>query len=200
MNNSSVRDMQKMYSDSLCRYKNEITYILGVEEDKKLEILDLKTQKISIAPPNDKLFDFSPIRIGYVNYRGVAHYIVRNPIRQFKCGTASSNSKIFDNPFKIKTNSQFQRVRSAQSNLLGFSIPEVADAVLGKYPSINEIVKKMAEDNTIISFAFDKQFAIDVDFDIYYRNKKVGFYSIIDKQIVFLPQYEYLTRCLYVSI
>lgn len=198
MEEIAVRDLQQMYERSLCKYKDNYIYILSIEDDEQVEYLDLNTQRINLTKFNSEDFDFTPVRIGYVNYRGVANYIIRNPIRQFKAGTAPTNCHIVPINIKLLDHKKIARVSESQMRSLEFNSIELLDALNNNYPSIENIVKDMKENKAIISLAFDKQFAIDYKYNIYYRNKLVG--KFIDNNIKLLDQYEYLTRCLYVNI
>jgi hypothetical protein len=171
----SLEDLRTIHKDTLVRYKGCLVYIVDFVSAKRVEILHLDTRKHSIVQFNTQYFDFSPIRIGYVNYRGVALYITRSPIRQYKQGISPYNIKVsLPNNIRLNTDYKKSMVQSAFDEIKCLKDVALLLHIDGNYPSIEDAISSVIGSEDVVLKAFDKQFAIDSLLNLYYKTDKVG--------------------------
>jgi len=198
MNELSIEDLKQLYEDCLCRYKEKPVIISGIVKHNLFEIQYLEDEEYDTVEYIPDLFDFTPIRIGYVNYRGYAYYFVRNPIRQWKQGTCATNTTQIFTEFKKCGADMSKRIQENSGKLSELTRKEVFKAIMRQYPTIPEIMISLDKEKQVYSIAFDPQFAITFENNLLYRNTIVGTVSK-DGSIALKPKYEYLTRALYVT-
>ena len=196
----SLQDLQMMYENCLCRYGGRPILLTDFMSAKEVEFLDLRTGAYGIAPFSLNEFDFTPIRIGYVNYRGIAFYFLRNPIRQYNQGTCADN-------VSTRQVSNFRRAGAAverrrqkhHQEISRFNCKEIADAIDRVYPTIPEILATFKGNKYAYSIAFDPQFAVTYEKEVLYRSEVVGVVSTNGK-ITFNEGHEYLERVMNVNL
>jgi hypothetical protein len=194
----SLDDLRTMHKDTLVRYKGYLVYIVDFVSAKRVEILHLNTGDYMVVPFNTKCFDFSPIRIGYVNHRGVALYVTRSPVRQYKQGMSPQNIKV-SLPDGIRINTDYKRsmAQSAYDEIRSLKDVAICFNLDGEYPSVADVIASLTNSEEVLIRAFDKQFAIDSSLNLYYKTEKVGrVVSTNPIEFKFNPDKEYLRELL----
>lgn len=197
----TLEDLVGMLRNSIVMYGKHPVFILGITEDKykksgkKFSFLvhNLNTQELETIPSDDGA-EFSPPgrRLGYVNIMGTCVYAVRQPVRRYKVGFSTENLKV--TLIDVKINFSRDLVTAPFRELTSKSI---AQAMLNKYPTFCQAIKRVKGSDFAV--AFDKQFAIDHDFRIHYKNTVVGKVASDAKsveEIVFNKGKEYLSQLL----
>lgn len=181
-------DINQQYMNCVVLYKGEPVKVTAVGVNK-VNITHLKTQKKSSV--NFNLVDFTPpnFRLGMLNTDSGAVYISRKPVRNMQVGLSSKNVVIeaLPAPYLRGANEVIKAANMLNS-------VELAECISGEYPDFRTCIEYVKEFNTVI--AFERQFAIDAAFNIYYKTRKVGVLprncrSI--ERIQFDKPYEYLS-------
>lgn len=160
-------DIQTFFSGTLISYKGKPVFVESTSVGKGMYIRyleDGKPASIKWSPANVK-----PIsgRIGMVNVKGSCVYVSRKPIRRFQIGIDKNNTSV------VNVGPRGQgHVRPPASIVSEFSTPYIADAIAGNYPTLEEAFLNATKFNG--TTAFDKQFAVDYEGYIYYKDKAVG--------------------------
>lgn len=165
----NMEDMKAMYQHSLLLIKNTPVFVDVIYGTEKVGGLNLNTQRketFDLASHTDMK---APGRsFGFINQGGVVGYVTRMPVRNGgrpSVGMSKNNMTIFYP--EGHANSRLD------DNVYRLTAPELADAVKGRYPNISEAwerVKNKAE--RIV--AFDRQFAIDYNGNVFFKTTKVG--------------------------
>jgi hypothetical protein len=161
MDKLSKNDVEQLYLGCLLRYKGDIVKVYDVLSADEVEIFKLASQESVIVPFIQS--DFTPIaeRIGFVNDfpNGVA-YISRQPKRLFSVGITSNNTRI-----TLLAGILLPR------HIVGFTSLAIVDAINNKYPSLSQALKIVSKESR--HCAFDKQFAIDSNRNIYFKSRGI---------------------------
>lgn len=163
----AVADIEQRYAKSVVMYKRKPVKVQKINANGDMRILDLFSQREETVPFSLKDFTPPALRIGFVNVKGSVVYVTRQPIRRYKVGLSSENTRV---------------------ELLGVHYPdgqhetlckvheleciELADALLNKYPSKRKCVNHLLQFRG--AMAFDKQFAIDNRMGVWYKREEVG--------------------------
>lgn len=111
------KDLQDRIGGTVCRYKG-VPYWVQIESAKKINLLDLVTQKAVVVgiSPSDPEFDISSAEVGYVNFKytpeqirymsnkslgNKVYYLERIPFRRFRqglCGDSMTSYTIDGEP------------------------------------------------------------------------------------------------------
>ena len=188
MDELSFDDVSQMYVESVVVYNGKLIYVedLSREEGGQLYLLvryledqkrdQIKFNRVDFKPPN---------RIGYVNHGRSAWFIARTPGRVFKVGLSNDN-------IRITPTQGFERSPTVRITSEGLQA-----AHDNQYPSLYKAwcsVKGEAGYANACK-AFDHQFAICSNRNIYYKGLKVGSIpkgNVRKSNIVWNVGYEYL--------
>jgi hypothetical protein len=186
----NARDAHTMYANCLVIYNNKVVKVKGIDEALKTNIIDLETGRSYSVNFNRE--SFRPIvgRIGYVNHNGHAFYVMRKPSRVYKVGLSSENMKV-TYIRGHRPNATLLRSLDKISNLTSGAF---VNAVANDYPTLAVAIRVAKGSNG--SCAFDKQFAVDFDRNIYYKGSVVGSIPArcsTKSRIEFLPQFHFLS-------
>lgn len=103
----------------------------------------------------DKLsnFDLNPVSLGYVNHRGVAHYLMRTPMRKdWRQGLRMLNV-----------------VDAEGMNPRLISYRNMAQTMMGKFPSFKSTLETLNRADNYLSQAFHRDFSIKRGGDLEYK-------------------------------
>lgn len=193
-NKVSVEDLRTMFLDTLCMCNNKPYFIEGISERSVASCRNLFTQRNEDIPMDETTFANPIRRIGMVNVSKSVMYVTRRPVRRYKAGLNSHNTN-----FEYIPGIEYPRGDAGTRGILRtFRAVEMADAMFGKYPSLVEAIRQIQEDD-FAAVAFDHQFALSNDGDVYYKTAKVGTYPKDAKTVydlVFKDQYRYLISLL----
>lgn len=186
----SINDVIQLYEGTLCKHKETFVKIEAVKSATVVSVFDLRTQRRKDLP--FKLEDFgAPLgRIGFVNHCNWAFYITRQPVRRYQVGASPNNIQIkcpgWENP-------AHHPLAQASSEIKNLKLATIMDSLEGNYPTFNDALDKAVERKGL--YAFDKQFAISYDRNIFFRTEFVGILpprTRKKERIVFQQRYEHL--------
>lgn len=162
----SAADLDQLYAKSIIMYKGRPARVLHVDRNKDMHMLGLISGKKNIVP--FKQADFKPSlgRIGFINNNGHAFYAVRNPSRRFSIGLTTSNVAVH------VLEHRNDRWRVAYDQVMSMNVRGWGQALLNDYPTFRDAITIAKENGG--SCAFDKQFAVDSNRNIYFKQKRVG--------------------------
>lgn len=163
-----VEDLRRDFVGCVVMFGNKPVHILSVARDGTVSYRDMFSQREAHAPFTIKDFCKPVPRVGFVNILNSVMYISREPVRKYFMGVNPQNVTCkailgLDYP----SGAQATKARAA-----ALGIPEVADAIMGKYPSLADACKKVKKFGG--ACAFDKQFCITAESNIFYKGDKVG--------------------------
>ena len=143
-NESHIR--QKL-NGTICLIKGEpyIVHHLGGDTMECLPIGSSTKSAINVDYTSDD-FDYTHIPLGYMAWRGTAHYLAREPQRINTQGLTiraiSFDPVINENTTTISLSKHFR------------------DCILGKHPSFEKALKMISGDANTVSVPFDRHFAV----------------------------------------
>lgn len=159
----TVEDAHFRLTSSIILYKDRPVYVLNfINNTPRMTCLDMLSQgHITVdLDKEEKLIDITPVRLGYCNIGGKAHYISRMPTRRYKQGLTSENVSC----------------RTVDRDVL--TTKELARTIMGQYPKIP--VAKDAILKSCSSMAFHRCFALRKGqngakhFSLMYKGREVG--------------------------
>jgi hypothetical protein len=185
----SNEDLRQYWKATACLIKGVPSFVIEIiraEEQGKLRVhyRDLTTMvpKRELISPNE--ISHVNNRLGFMNSNGLCAYISRTPVRKYMMGLSDGNIRV-ERPGRM----DYRR------DLHDFSVQsrEFADMINGKYPTIKQSLDIIKDFGGAV--AFDRQFAIDEERNIYYKAQivgKAGRGTIDRRGLVFKPEFEYL--------
>jgi len=194
---ASLQDLQMMFLNTLIRYKGLPVLVENIIQEKKtkevkVELYHLTTNEFSLITFNEEEFNFKPVRLGYINHRGFAIYIYRQPYRKFKQGLNRECMVYVDSEMLyLDGNHQLRRNQSVD-DVFALWVNSLCNTIDSKYPSLKEAIIKIKDG--AMEVAFDRQFAICHQNYIRYKGKIVGAYQ--KDHIEFKPGFEFLKNAL----
>lgn len=158
-------DVNQFFLGTLCQYNGHIVKCKDILYPDVL-IVYLKTGKKDTVHFDPLLFKAPPSRIGMVNAKAGCVFVSRKPVRRFSIGISADNSTVKGVGSGPVLNSEIIRYLST------FDRKELFSAITNDYPSFEDACKNAIAANG--TFAFDRQFAVDFDGNVYYRAFKAG--------------------------
>lgn len=188
-------DLNQMLSSSVCMYKNKPYFVINVNVTYTARCFNLLTQREEhIKDCTEETFSAPTTRVGFINVKGGVVYCTRSPIRRYKVGLSAENIKFRALDDLVAYPSGLRETLSFLSDL---QRTEMADAIMNKYPTIEDAFVRCQEGASAV--AFDKQFAILGNGRIVYKDTIVGRVRRAPKDInaiEFDANYAYLTTLL----
>lgn len=163
----TYKDLRQAYLHTVCMWDGDPVLVQGISTDRDFQIKNLKTNRSTIERfDHNKLK--SPLgRLGMVNRNGLAYYIVRSTARVYQMGINSAN--IVATYFR---HVPYARVGLDTIQMREVAISEVADTLMGNYPTFQEALETVKTFGGVV--AFDRQFAIDEIRRVFYKSTCVG--------------------------
>jgi hypothetical protein len=191
--NVSAADLHTFFMGTVVLYNNRPTKVQRVTDAKIFRLLDLETQKVSTVPMAHRAITSPTRRLGMINIDCCAVYMKRIPYRKYQIGISHNNVSVSRLPLDMRDESE-----NAINKLRNMEHPSLAECMYDKYPSFSEAFNSALEFNG--AFAFDKQFAVCCDGNIFYKDKKAGRLTTAKnpaiKDIAWESRYRYLTLLL----
>lgn len=188
----ALNDAIQLYHDTICMYKGQPVRVVSIDVDFNVLLIYLRQDKRTKVKFEHELFGPPLGRIGFVNEGVHAFYITRQPIRRYQVGISRGNIQARGVP-----GNSLQAFRRDQDACRRMSSKAWGKALDNDYPTLVAAMRIASEHNG--SVAFNKQFAVDFNRFIYYRDKRVGYIpprmSTV-KRITFDKGYEYLDTLL----
>lgn len=163
----TLEDLRTFWKGCVAIYKNRPVFVIGIGGEAPkftATVKDLRTghrevidlQEGSLTPPDG--------RLGYANINGEVVYTQRQPVRRFMMGINDSNLRIRQIPYR--------RYEKGEIHKLSTTSIEFARVLDGEYPSLKDAL------NEVLTFggscAFDRQFAVDEERRVFYKDRMVG--------------------------
>lgn len=185
----SLEDLRTFWKGCIALYKGKPVFVIGIGGERgafTATVKDLRTgdrwvvelEADSLSPPDG--------RLGYVNLNGEVLYTQRKPVRRFMMG-------INDGNIGVDRADQYRRYEKGEIHRLSTSSIEFCRTLEGSYPTLKEAL------NEVLTFggscAFDRQFAVDEERRLFYKNRlvgKVGRGAIDARGIVLNDNYSFL--------
>jgi hypothetical protein len=170
-----VDDLRRDFVGCVVMFKNKPVYVLHVSLDGTVMYRDMFSQRDEMAPFTLKEFGKPVPRIGFVNINNSVVYVSRSPVRKYYMGVSLQNIEcklIMGVDYPNGSQATKQRIQT-------LCIPEMADAITNKYPSLADAAEKVKKFGG--ACAFDKQFAISANKDIFYKGEPVGLCALTAK-------------------
>ena len=109
---------------------------------------------------------------GYYNHRGVCLYLMRMPCRRYKHGLSRENiTCLVPEGYEVDDLSR-SKMKNAHDLVSSLQSKSHYNLYMNIYPTLEETIA-LLQDNAYI-IAFDRQFAVDRELSVYYKNGKVG--------------------------
>ncbi len=189
----NMGDLEQLYYKTIVMLKDSPVYITSFDPERNMYYVDLKTGKKHHC--KFVADDVKPVvgRVGYINHNGHSIYMQRMPVRRYQIGLNTGNCKFLYHEDQ-RHHQTFMRAYDQVSRL---NVGSIANAILNNYPSFREAVGVAKVSGG--ACAFDKQFSIDSERNVYYKTKKVGVLparSLSVKRIEFKEGFEFLETIL----
>lgn len=193
-NKVSVEDLRAMFSDTLVMYRNKPYYIESISERYYADCRNLVTQRNEQILMDEDTFTAPLRRIGMVNCKQSVVYLSRRPVRRYKAGLCRNNTN-----FSLCDGAEYPRgTGETVRHLYNLNNVEIADAMFGKYPTIEQCIEAF-EDDRAAAMAFDHQFALTRRGCVLYKTQNVGSWKKGAKtpyDLVFNDEWAYLIHLL----
>ena len=155
-----IHDISQLYIECLIRYDGRVVKVLDVVSRKTIHIYDLQTKEESEVPFIQELLVPIKERIGFVNVFPQAIYMARQPRRTFSIGMNVGNTKMISLDGRLPLGS-VQR----------FTNQAILEAINNIYPTLRQAIETVT--NQAGYCAFDKQFAVDSNRNIYFKTEGI---------------------------
>ena len=155
-----------------------IDHVSGIGEVAYRKLGAMKWQTCKLQE-----LDLSPIKLGYVNYRDSAQYLVRMPARVYRQG-------VRENTCRAKENNRWMRIRLFDGGM--------ANTAMGIYPSIDVCLDDITNDD-VTGRAFSRIFAIRKqrnNLSLQYKERRVGLVNSDNGEMSLAPEFCYLQEAL----
>jgi len=184
-------DIQQQYLGNLVFCKGQPVYVDDVDRDCNCHIVHIKTGGFSWEPFSLATFKAPISRLGMMNIRNSAVYLSRIPVRRMNIGLNRENLVVNLLPVDYP-----ERDYVTTDEVRTLCCKQWIDVFEGKYPSLAEALKTSKDNRG--ACAFDRQFAVDKNGNVFYKTKKVGSAKGITevKDITFDAEFVYLSLLL----
>lgn len=180
----TYEDMVQQYHKTIVLCKKQPVYVMEISPDGVFYVLNLLTNKTSSVKFSFKDFQSPAMRLGMVNVFDSVVYITRLPYRRMQVGISAQNTKIAVLPVN------YPQGKDDTINYIGrLRCPELGVTMTGNYPTIEEAYNNAVESGG--ACAFDRQFAIDRDAQVWFKETRVGTYK--KKEFSFKPEFQHLS-------
>jgi len=185
----SVQDLRTFYQGCVVMIDGQPSLVTRINEDRKVQYKNLTTQLMGVILYDENRIKSPNARLGMVNINGVAVYLMRRTIRRYMMGLSQENTIA-----QSLKHVDYRNVGLNPDMLGNVATAEVAATLLGKFPSFKEALAQVKTFGGVV--AFDRQFAINEQRIIYYKNNPVGVLPVGDVDpecILFDDEYKYLS-------
>lgn len=181
----NIDDIQQQYGNTLCFYRGKPCKVKSV--GKRIKLLDLVTQRNLLVDFSLKDFSGPRTRLGFVNVDESVVFVSRNTIRVMQVGINAANCQ-----FTYPEQASFPHgIAYVVAEVQSLDSPEVANMLLGHYPALKNAYSTAVEFEGTV--AFDKQFAVDCQRNVFFKTELVGRYSPENNTIKFNKNKEHLS-------
>ena len=131
---------------------------------------------------SSKKFDLSPVKLGFINQGGRAIFVTRSTARQNQQGLNEANCLL----------TSLDGLPSMSWSKLIYDV-SFLDGINGKYPSIQEALRRLRGLDKSVAVSRDVALSMDEEIDlitVHYRDKRVGFCA--DDEVKISRKFKYL--------
>lgn len=181
----SIGDLTTLFKGGVFIHKKTPVFVTGVTEDHTLIISDLKTEKNrKEICPDDESLSTKPVSLGLCNENGDVFWVERGPARVYNLGLCQQNvvTHNINKGYSIDNQVKIARLRKCEG---------LVDCILDKYPSL-ENAMGLVQNKEVKAIAFHKLFAFNKDFELVFKDKKVGMVNPDNGKPIFFPGKSYL--------
>lgn len=182
----SIEDLRTFWKGCVAVFQGEPVFVIGVGDRREAKVKRLRDGSITtidltkegLIPPDG--------RLGFVNLNGTVIYTQRRPVRKFMMG-------INDQNLHVRMLKEYLRYEAGEIHRLSTTSMEFYRTLKGEYPSLEEAIDQVKTFGGAV--AFDRQFAVDEDRNLYYKMYRVGKVGrgCVDKRgLILNPGYEFL--------
>ena len=183
----TVADARQLYANSLLMYKDKPVFVISISADYRARIINIDTGRESTVDFSTKHFKAIGNRLGFVNSNCCCVFVYRKPVRLYSVGLTTNNTGIV----YAKNCNMGGNAMNAVGRISTLQIQQLVDTINGEYPEFGEAQTLAREFDG--SYAFDRQFAIDSERNIFYKDKHVGVSKgSCTKDIQFFDKFNYL--------
>jgi hypothetical protein len=187
----SREDIIQQYAQNLVFYKGQPVYVVSVDAYSKCNIKFIKSGEEQNVPFSLATFKAPICRLGLMNIRNSVVHLSRIPVRRMNIGLNGENLVVQLLPVDYPED-QYTTVDHVRS----LHHKSWIDVFEGNYPTFAEALEKANKSRG--ACAFDRQFAVDKNGNVFYKTKKVGSAkkSTEVKDITFDAEFVYLSLLL----
>lgn len=150
----------------------------GVDPACKVYCVDVMTGKDSVCDLDELCL--TPVKVGFVNFRGEAYYIVRKPMRRdWRQGLRLANVTCL--------NKEFPR---------GLGLSDIGHSIINDYPTLADVVKTLRSTEDVHSIAWCREFALGKKGQLFHSDSMVGYYNFGTGEFTLKEEYDYLKESL----
>lgn len=182
----SIEDLRTFWKGCVAVFQGEPVFVIGVGDRREAKVKRLRDGSITtidltkedLIPPDG--------RLGFVNLNGTVIYTQRRPVRKFMMG-------INDQNLHVRMLKEYLRYEAGEIHRLSTTSMEFYRTLKGEYPSLPEAIDQVKTFGGAV--AFDRQFAVDEDRNLYYKMYRVGKVGrgCVDKRgLILNPGHEFL--------
>ena len=188
LHDTYIEDYNLIFNQSLLIVDGVPFFIVDITEDVATGYVVGSGRRINIRLTENTSIKMP--RLGYINYCGTCFYWYRTTPRKFIFGVNAGNTTLID------AERWFSRteINIKRDFYLDLSSPYIYNTVNGVYPSFTDALGMLQEQDEF-EVAFDRQFSVSKDGDVYYKALKVGSVEK-DSSILLLNEFNYLSKAL----
>lgn len=159
-------DVRQQYNDCIVLKGNEPVMLKVVDHDGAgtiVRVTVLRTGKNDTEVFKQANFRSPAVRLGFMNVKKTCIHVSRLPVRKMQVGINLQNVRFTQLP----NDEDYAALKIAQR--MG---AEFRNTIVGDYPTFDKAMKLVLEDHHAV--AFDRQFAVDNELNVYYKGLRVG--------------------------
>ena len=167
--------------DSIVMHDGDPVVVYGVTSGGSATVALLSDESRNTFSVPLRSLDVTPVKLGYVNYKGRTCYAMRMPKRRdWKQGLRGAN------------------ITSMGGEVHIHAVPdkEWAKTIVGDYPTYEACLKAVAR--TAKSLAWSREWCVSKDLSLWHKGVLVG--KVVDGQPLLSGRYQYLSECLRESL
>lgn len=124
-------DLHQLFGKSVVIYNKRPVFIFEINhEERSFLSLDMVSREFIRSDFESELFSTEPLKLGNVNFNGEVVILSRAPRRQYTQGLSQRNASL-------------NYIGPQNFGELAVSAPEVADTLMGVFPSTKEAVRQL---------------------------------------------------------
>lgn len=153
-------------------------YIMGINADCTVNYSDLGGTRGGVCNLDD--LNLTPVKLGFVNHKGSAYYIVRKPMRRdWRQGMRLCNVTCTNKPIPRD-----------------MSLVDIQNTIVNNFPTLDEVKGQFKSGANWGSLAWCRLFALNRRGQLLHASDVVGYYNKETDKFVLKEEYQYLNEAL----